>query len=138
MTHLAARAPARNSSHLGLIIVIEPTGSGDLFTARLNGRLLCKCRTPFCTAARLLLERGYAPGTLMVMRHAGSSTNALTATIAAAARLTVAERSFGNGPRFARWKPLPLGAGAAPTRSMGLRGSQGNPGTFNALTGSTS
>jgi hypothetical protein len=103
MTHLAARAPARNSSHLGLIIVIEPTGSGDLFTARLNGRLLCKCRTPFCTAARLLLER-----------------------------------SFGNGPRFARWKPLPLGAGAAPTRSMGLPGSQGNPGTFNALTGSTS
>jgi hypothetical protein len=80
MTHLAARAPARNSPHLGLIIVIEPTGSGDLFTARLNGRLLCKCRTPFCTAARLLLERGYAPGTLVVMRHAGSSTNATRRT----------------------------------------------------------
>jgi hypothetical protein len=97
-TLLPDRVSARNS---GIIITVEPAGR-DLFSARLNGRLLCKNRTPFCTAARSLLEQGYAPGSILTLRHIGSQTDCLRATIGAAARLTIEEGEW--APRFRPWK----------------------------------
>jgi hypothetical protein len=74
------------------------------FDAHLGERLLVQqSRTPFVDAARILLGDGTASaGDMLVMRHAGSSHDALKANIGIAAKLTVAEEPR---PRFAKWTP---------------------------------
>jgi hypothetical protein len=61
------------------------------FEARLeDGRMIVRAsRTPFCDAARRLLDEGVDPGTQLIMRHAGSETDALRSTVRVAAKLTV-------------------------------------------------
>jgi hypothetical protein len=70
------------------------------------------------------------------MRHLGDSTDALTATIGAAARLTVEEGD--REPRFRPWKPFQAGAVKPPMRPNGPAGVEGQPGSFSALVGSGS
>jgi hypothetical protein len=64
--------------------------------------MLCNSRQPFLDAARRLIEQGYDPATMLVMRHAGSSIDSLRAPLGVAACLTVDEH---HGV-FARWKPF--------------------------------
>ena len=82
------------------------------FDARLGDRLLCQSTpTPFCDASRVMLAEGLAePADTLVMRHAGSQVDALRATVAVAARLTVTDSRLGR-PRFAAWQPFiaPIG-----------------------------
>jgi hypothetical protein len=99
-----------------LTITVKPTDQHGLFEAALDGKLICKSRTPFCTAARVLLERGYPPGAIIVLRHVGSDTDSLRATIAAAAKLTVQDDDRGT-PRFRPWKPFSRAAVTPPVRS---------------------
>jgi len=68
--------------------------------------------TPFCCTARVLMRRGFSPGTILVMRHRGSGTESLRAPIKVAAGLTVREDRC--GPRFSSWKALCLRAVGAP------------------------
>ena len=84
------------------------------FDARLGDRLLCQSTpTPFCDASRVMLAEGLAePADTLVMRHAGSQVDALRATVAVAARLTVAEGD--RLPRFAPWQPAPAWPKTAP------------------------
>lgn len=79
-----------------LILIRETALRHGQFEARLeSGRAVVKSSTtPFCDAARVLLGLGYSPDTVLVMRHAGSQTEALRAPIGVAAGLEVAEGYF--------------------------------------------
>src|SRR6266487_5266437 len=101
------------------------------FEARLEGdaRILCVSHQPFVDAARVLVAEGYDPTETLTMRHVGSTTIALTATLGAAAKLKVEEGANG-GPRFVQhvpWSSDPALKQAAACRTYGAtrRSSQG-------------
>jgi hypothetical protein len=94
-----------------LIIVVEEVGHGR-FEARYDGRPICISPTPFLDSARALLANGIDPSTTLVMRHAGSSINALIGKIGAAAKLRVTTNTHGT-PVFGIWKASPGTAGGA-------------------------
>jgi hypothetical protein len=87
-----------------VIIVVSPVGRGK-FSARLDGgpELVPASGTPFLSGCRNLLNLGYDPSQRAVTRHLGADYDALSATIGAAAKLTVQDD---GAPRFRRWKPL--------------------------------
>lgn len=86
------------------IIITPASSSGERFEARLYGedRVLCVSRTPFFDAARELIAGGYDPNLMLVLRHAGSDTDRLSAKLGTAASLTVEETDY--GPKLRRWK----------------------------------
>src|SRR5580765_144013 len=94
-----------------IIVIVRPAGNGRYF-AMVRGTELPPKSEPFCNAARFLLPTTN-PATPLIMRHAGSDTDALTSTVGAAAKLTVQEGEE-SGPRFIRWMPFPG------MRSLGL------------------
>jgi hypothetical protein len=93
-----------------LELVVAPAGAGK-FTARLGDRLLCTSTKPFLDSARALLADGVDPATVLTMRHEGSATITLRATVGTAAGLTVLEGDL--RPRFGRWQPFTTAATAA-------------------------
>ena len=94
-----------------IIIVTPLVKSGNRthgrYEAHVQGRLVARSRTPFLDAARTLLAEGFSPNTVIAMRRAGSDTDCMTATLGAAAKLTVVEH---NDTRFTKWKPFPRSA----------------------------
>jgi hypothetical protein len=94
------------------------------FDARYGDRLLVeRTRTPFCDGARAMLAQGLAdPSDRLVMRHAGSETDALAAKVGVAAKLTVDDAST---PRFHKWVPRSMGD--APMRESTVPVSQAPP-----------
>ena len=88
------------------VITVTPTvRRPGLYDACLDGGyvIVTASRQPFFDSARRLLDLGYDPTNVLVMRHAGSDTDAMTGQIGAAAKLRVKE---GNGPpRFVAWDP---------------------------------
>lgn len=84
-----------------LVIVIAPV-DGVRFTASLHSKVLCTSRAPLLSAARVLRAQGYSKDCTLVMRHAGSPTDALRADLGVAATLTVNEAA--HGPVFRRHK----------------------------------
>jgi hypothetical protein len=94
-----------------LSLVIEPRGNGT-FAARLaGGGAEMVSRTPFLTAARKLIELGYSPKVVLIMRRAGAEVDSLRSSIGTAAALTVEDGPDGR-PRFRPWKAF----GARPAR----------------------
>ncbi len=78
---------------------------GPLFDAMVDGRpIATRSTTPFCDAARALLDEGADPTTALVMRHAGANRDALHSMVGTAAGLTVKDRGDGK-PHFAKWRP---------------------------------
>jgi hypothetical protein len=76
------------------------------FDATVDGRVLVHAtKQPLLEGCRVLLAEGVDPDAVAIMRHAGSSTDALRAKLGAAAKVTVAERDRG-GVRFEHWQPL--------------------------------
>jgi hypothetical protein len=71
------------------------------------GRGVClrNSRTPFLDAARALVNAGFDPNSMLVMRRAAAGPDCLRGRIGPAAKLTVKETP--NGPVFASWKPFP-------------------------------
>jgi hypothetical protein len=64
---------------------------GQLFDGKVDGRCIVeRSTTPLCAAARVLLAEGLDPATKLVMRHEGSTHDALRSTVGAAAKITVA------------------------------------------------
>jgi hypothetical protein len=94
-----------------IVIVVSPL-SGGRFEARVGDLVICVSRQPLLDGARVLLA-DYPPETALIMRHAGSNTDALRSTIGAASRLTV-EEGDRTGPKLRRWKPYSRGGGQPP------------------------
>jgi hypothetical protein len=95
-----------SASTLTVIVTPAPRGSAERYEARLDDddHVLCVSRTPFFNAARKLIAQGYDPGITLVLRHAGSDTDSLSAKLEKAASLTVEETEY--GPKFRLWKPI--------------------------------
>jgi hypothetical protein len=95
------------SSVASLIVVATPAPRGaGRFEARLDGcdHVLCVSRTPFFDAARQLVADSYDPNVTLILRHAGSDTDCLSAKLGTAASLAIEETGY--GPQFRRWKPI--------------------------------
>ena len=108
-------------------IIVKPAGRGR-FCAMVGGRMLViMSRTPFLTAARVLLADGVDPATPIRMRHEGSSVIALRSTVGEAASLTVVERDDGKtAPRFRPFKEYPANnSGIAKDGDSALAGTDG-------------
>jgi hypothetical protein len=78
----------------------------------MNNQLICTSRQPLLDAARVLLAEGFAPDAYLVMRHIGSAHDSLSASIGAAAQLTV-EHSVHGKPVLRPYKGS-LGIETAP------------------------
>jgi hypothetical protein len=113
----------RDLSSIGslAIVIMETKQRNGRFEARLDGddRVLCVSRTPFFDAARELVANGYDPNLTLIMRHAGSDTDSLTAKLGTAASLTLEETDY--GPKLRRWKPFSTLA-VAPRNAPANRG----------------
>jgi hypothetical protein len=104
------QVPARSV----VIITAAPLGRPGYFQARFSARVLCAAtRIPFLDGARRLLELGYEPDTIIVLRHADSDIDCLRATIGVAAKLTVRDRDR-DGIRFESWNAGPAPRGSPP------------------------
>jgi hypothetical protein len=107
-----------------LTLVVTPTldpdgrrscsNRGQLFDGTFDGEIVIRrSPQPLLDIARALLAAGIDPATPIAMRHAGAETDALTATIGAAAKLTVSES---NGrPELRKWKPSPYSSVSPPS-----------------------
>ena len=73
-------------------------------------------RLGVCIDTCHLLAAGYPATTVIVMRHAGSSVDALRSTIGAAAQLTVSDNRHGT-PQLRRWAAPPGDVAAPPIAS---------------------
>jgi hypothetical protein len=118
-----------------IIIVVSPTESAGYFQAKLQGTdevLVQKSRQPFLDAARVLVEKGYDPSVLLVMKHLGRDIIALRAPLGKAAKLTVEEGP--HGPRFVAFRTGPKTGVAAPPAAPRAEPAAHLPET-NSLTG---
>src|SRR5262249_3095268 len=89
------------------------------FDALIGDRLLVQAtRQPLLDGACALLDLGADPDAGVVLQPAGSDTVSLRAKVGVAAKLTVAERAYGNAPQFERWTPGPLSGGEAPVAQI--------------------
>jgi hypothetical protein len=91
-----------------LVIVVSSTKSAGHFQAKLQHTdevLVKNSRQPFLDAARVLVEKGYDPNVLLVMKHLGNDIVALQAPLGKAAKLTVEE-----GPHRPRFVALRTGS----------------------------
>lgn len=113
------------------IRVAATSGGQYRATLQWDASLLCVSRVPFLDAARVLLGRGYDPQTKLIMRHEGSGTDCLHATIAAAAAMTVEETKF--GPRLRDWKANSALEGSPQSRFSELCATPVAPPTVSAL-----
>ena len=96
----------REGPEIAVVVAPTPRRTGR-YKARLGqtGMVLCKSSTkPFLDAARKLMDLGFDPTTILLMRHAGSETECLRSTIGVAAALTVEDTDY--APRFRPWKPI--------------------------------
>ncbi|KLK95013.1 hypothetical protein AA309_00775 [Microvirga vignae] len=85
-------------------IAIRPLGRGR-FAASLGQRLLCKSKTPFSTAARILQAEGVPDDTPITMSHEGSSAVAMWSTVSEAAGKIVHETDE-EGPKLKRYRSM--------------------------------
>jgi hypothetical protein len=84
---MVTRYSDANTQSTCAVITIAPIGGrSGWFTARHDGRLLCRSRHPICDGARALRDSGYPPRTLLIVKHAGSGITVAITTIARAAR----------------------------------------------------
>jgi hypothetical protein len=94
-------------------------GRGPLFDGMVAGReVVYRSTQPLVDGARALLAEGVDPRTRIMMRHTGSDTDVLRATVGAAAKLSVREGD--DAPRFRDWMPLPPRPGTPPMRQTEL------------------
>ena len=76
---------------------------GQLLDGTIDGELaIRRSPQPLLDICRALLAAGVDPTTPIAMRHAGADCDALTATVGAAAKLTVSEGD--RRPELRQWK----------------------------------
>jgi hypothetical protein len=80
------------------------SGRGQLFDGVVEGRVIVRrSAQPLLDGCRALLAEGVDPATPITMRHDGSTVDSLTATVGAAAGLTVREGD--KLPAFQPYQP---------------------------------
>jgi len=84
----------------------------------IDGRDYGTSNTPLFTAARLLLNEGHDPETILQMRHDGSSIPSMKGRIGRLAGLTVIEDEK-RGPRFGSYRPFSRDTGTPQTAFEG-------------------
>jgi hypothetical protein len=77
-------------------IDVRAANRRGLYTAVLAGRDICTSRQPFLDAARVLLDEGIAPETVLERRWAESGTVSLRAAIGIAYRFAFHPTSYGR------------------------------------------
>lgn len=107
---------------MAIEIVVSPALHGQRFEARWLSEVLVTSRTPLLSAARELQRRGVRDDAELWMRHAGSSIVAMRTTVGAAARLTMAERDQGSGPRYEPYSALSVRPVPSPAAWKGSGG----------------
>jgi hypothetical protein len=126
--NLAACAKSRPQSNANqIVLIVKPSidadhhracsGRGLLFDAHVEGEdhlLAQRTHQPLLDASRILIANGIDSSTHIIMRHAGSSTDALITTVGAAAKLRVKEDD--GLPRFRTWVPFPTRPEGSPVR----------------------
>lgn len=97
-----------------LVIVVAPVRERPgAFSARLRERTICRAtNTPLLDAARVLLDEGHDPTTVLEMWREGATEFALRAQLGAAEKLTVEESA--HGPVFRTHRKASRGAVGAP------------------------
>jgi hypothetical protein len=111
---LDSEPPGHNpASRVLTSIILVALVARQKFSASLDGgpELVPASATPFLAGCRKLLDLGYDPRQRVVMRHLGADYDALSATIGAAANLTVQDD---GAPRFRPWKPFLARDGSPP------------------------
>jgi hypothetical protein len=93
---------ASDGTQIETIQLIVVAVGGGMFTASLDGMVLCCSRQPFVDSARVLIQSGWDPAAMLVMRHAGADHDALTARIGTAASLSISDDRYGR-PKVRRW-----------------------------------
>jgi hypothetical protein len=84
------------------------TRQGQWYEARLDDRVLCETRTPFLSAARVLMAEGVDPLRMLEGCREGNGRRVdLRARVGVAAGFTVIEDER-RGPVFARYRPRPV------------------------------
>ena len=104
-----------------LVIVVSSTKLAGHFQAKLQDTeevLVKNSRQPFLDGARVLVEKGYDPNALLVMKHLGSDIVALRAPLGKAAKLAVEEGP--HGPRFVPFRTGAKTRVAAPSIAPSL------------------
>lgn len=100
-----------------ITIIVSPLpvsgpGNSVRYLASLNGRELCRSRTPFFAAARVLLSEGVFADEILEMKHEGSDTVALRSPVGEAAKLTVSDPDRGS-PHIALFREFPTSDGVS-------------------------
>jgi len=95
-------------------IIVTPSSRAGHFDAHLehHNSLLVTSRSPFLDSARHLVDAGFDPDAVLIMRHDGADHDALRARLGTAAGLTVEESA--HGPIFRSFRNAPQSAVAAP------------------------
>jgi len=82
-----------------IVLARETTKRRGRFEAWFNGeKIIGSSRTPFLSAARFFLDRGYDPAEILDMRMGDAETPSLRGPIGKAGKLTVDEVT--GAPRF--------------------------------------
>ena len=101
------------------LVTIAPAGNPGHFSAEVAGeKIVTSSRTPFCDAARVLLDRRADSNSWLILRHAGSDTDCLRGKVGVIAKITVAEGDR-DAPRFRPWRPFLSRRGSPPMHSNG-------------------
>ena len=117
--------PRHDPNASQLVLVASPSfeSNGDrasserglLFDARLEGEervLVRRTHQPLLDASRVLRADGIDPQTRIILRRAGSHSDALISSVGGAAKLRVKEDA--GQPRFRSWTPFPSARSSRP------------------------
>jgi hypothetical protein len=97
-----------------VLTVAERKKRDGIFDCYFGERYLCSSPSPFIDGCRQLLAEGYTSTASVVMRHSGSSDDALHGILAQAAGVQI-------GSHGAGFRPSAEGVTAPPMRFSGLK-----------------
>lgn len=84
-------------------VIVSRSASVKSFHVHLDGELLCTSRTPFFSAARVLLVRGVSPDAVLEMAWGVDAPWSLRASVGTAAKLSVRETDR-HGPYLCKYQ----------------------------------
>ena len=121
------------SANTAIRLVVTPEADlqkAGRFTARLESTgelIVAGTRQPLADGARVLLARGFDPGTPLTMRHVGSAQDSFQPLPIGQWAGWTYEESETKSLRRVRWMPFPTAAGTQKSGSEPSAGTGGHP-----------